>query len=211
MEQELVITKAKYINDRAYIPLTVMAANQQQKYIDLLTSKDAEVANKEMAEKLLEEYLPSVEKILKVLTSMEEEASAFTGELEKLYKSALRLTYILRVRFGTLLDFLAGEETDGAKVNALLGQTFYDFHNSVLEFNNLYALIVKGEGTYNLNSESISLVQKGMTYWEISDVLRMPCSVNKGDTYYWTSDEGNFTLVVTFDEEGEASHVHVNE
>ena len=121
MEQELVITKAKYINDRAYIPLTVMAANQQQKYIDLLTSKDAEVANKEMAEKLLEEYLPSVEKILKTLTSMEEEASAFNGELEKLYKSALRLTYILRVRFGTLLDFLAGEETDGAKVNALLG------------------------------------------------------------------------------------------
>ncbi len=211
MEQELVITKAKYINDRAYIPLTVMAANQQQKYIDLLTSKDAEVANKEMAEKLLEEYLPSVEKILKALTSMEEEASAFTGVLEKLYKSALRLTYILRVRFGTLLDFLAGEETDGAKVNALLGQTFYDFHNSVLEFNNLYALIVKGEGTYNLNSESIPLVQKGMTYWEISDVLRMPCSVNKGDTYYWTSEEGNFTLVVTFDEEGEASHVHVNE
>ena len=211
MEQELVITKAKYINDRAYIPLTVMAANQQQKYIDLLTSKDAEVANKEMAEKLLEEYLPSVEKILKTLTSMEEEASAFTGELENLYKSALRLTYILRVRFGTLLDFLAGEETDGAKVNALLGQTFYDFHNSVLEFNNLYALIVKGEGTYNLNYESIPLVQKGMTYWEISDVLRMPCSVNKGDTYYWTSDEGNFTLVVTFDEEGEASHVHVNE
>ena len=211
MEQELVITKAKYINDRAYIPLTVMAANQQQKYIDLLTSKDAEVANKEMAEKLLEEYLPSVEKILKTLTSMEEEASTFNGELEKLYKSALRFTYILRVRFGTLLDFLAGEETDGAKVNALLGQTFYDFHNSVLEFNNLYALIVKGEGTYNLNSESIPLVQKGMTYWEISDVLRMPCSVNKGDTYYWTSDEGNFTLVVTFDEEGEASHVHVNE
>ena len=211
MEQELVITKAKYINDRAYIPLTVMAANQQQKYIDLLTSKDAEVANKEMAEKLLEEYLPSVEKILKTLTSMEEEASAFNGELEKLYKSALRLTYILRVRFGTLLDFLAGEETDGAKVNALLGQTFFDFHNSVLEFNNFYALIVKGEGTYNLNPESIPLVQKGMTYWEISDVLRMPCSVNKGDTYYWTSDEGNFTLVVTFDEEGEASHVHVNE
>ena len=211
MEQELVIIKAKYINDRAYIPLTVMTANQQQKYIGLLTSKDAEVANKEMAEKLLEEYLPSVEKILKALTSMEEEASAFTGELEKLYKSALRLTYILRVRFGTLLDFLAGEETDGTKVNALLGQTFYDFHNSVLEFNNLYALIVKGEGTYNLNSESIPLVQKGMTYWEISDVLRMPCSVNKGDTYYWTSDEGNFTLVVTFDEEGEASHVHVNE
>ena len=211
MEQELVIQKAKYINDRAYIPLTVMAANQQQKYIDLLTSKDAEAANKEIAENLLEEYLPSVEKILKALTSMEEEASAFNGELEKLYKSALRLTYILRVRFGTLLDFLAGEETDGAKVNALLGQTFYDFHNSVLEFNNLYALIVKGEGTYNLNSESISLVQKGMTYWEISDVLRMPCSVNKGNTYYWTSDEGNFTLVVTFDEEGEASHVHVNE
>ena len=211
MEQELVITKAKYINDRAYIPLTVMAANQQQKYIDLLTSKDAEVANKEMAEKLLEEYLPSVEKILKALTFMEEEASTFNGELEKLYKSALRLTYILRVRFGTLLDFLAGEETDGAKVNALLGQTFYDFHNSVLEFNNLYALVVKGEGTYNLNSESIPLVQKGMTYWEISDVLRMPCSVNKGDTYYWTSEEGNFTLVVTFDEEGEASHVHVNE
>ena len=211
MEQELVITKAKYINDSAYIPLTVMAANQQQKYIDLLTSKDAEVANKEMAEKLLEEYLPSVEKILKTLTSMEEEASAFNGELEKLYKSALRLTYILRVRFGTLLDFLAGEETDGTKVNAFLGQTFYDFHNSVLEFNNLYALIVKGEGTYNLNSESIPLVQKGMTYWEISDVLRMPCSVNKGDTYYWTSDEENLTLVVTFDDEGEASHVHVNE
>ena len=211
MEKELVIQKATYINDRSYIPLTVLAANQQQKYIDLLTSKDAEVANKEMAEKLLEEYLPSVEKILKALTSMEEEASAFNGELEKLYKSALRLTYILRVRFGTLLYFLAGEETDGAKVNALLGQTFYDFHNSVLEFNNLYALIVKGEGTYNLNSESISLVQKGMTYWEISDVLRMPCSVNKGDIYYWTSEEGNFTLVVTFDEEGEASHVHVNE
>ena len=211
MEKELVIQKATYINDRSYIPLTVLAANQQQKYIDLLTSKDAEVANKEMAEKLLEEYLPSVEKILKALTSMEEEASAFNGELEKLYKSALRLTYILRVRFGTLLDFLAGEETDGTKVNALLGQTFYDFHNSVLEFNNFYALIVKGEGTYNLNSESVPLVQKGMTYWEISDVLRMPCSVNKGDTYYWTSNEGNFTLVVTFDEEGEASHVHVNE
>jgi len=211
MEKELVIQKATYINDRSYIPLTVLAANQQQKYIELLTSKDAEVANKEMAEKLLEEYLPSVEKTLKALTAMEEEASAFNGELEKLYKSALRLTYILRVRFGTLLDFLAGEETDGAKVNALLGQTFYDFHNSVLEFNNLYALIVKGEGTYNLNSESIPLVQKGMTYWEISDVLRMPCSVNKGDTYYWTSDEENFTLVVTFDDEGEACHVHVNE
>ena len=211
MEQELVITKAKYINDRAYIPLTVMAANQQQKYIDLLTSKDAEVANKEMAEKLLEEYLPSVEKTLKALTAMEEEASEFTGELEKLYKTALRLAYILRVRFGTLLDFLAGEETDGAKVNALLGQTFFDFHNSVLEFNNLYALIIKGEGTYNLNSESVPLIQNGMTYWEVSDVLRMPCSVNKGDAYYWTSDEENFTLVVTFDEEGEACHVHVNE
>ena len=211
MEKELVIQKATYINDRSYIPLTVLAANQQQKYIELLTSKDAEVANKEMAEKLLGEYLPSVEKTLKALTAMEEEASEFTGDLEKLYKTALRLAYILRVRFGTLLDFLAGEETDGAKVNALLGQTFYDFHNSVLEFNNLYALIVKGEGTYNLNSESIPLVQKGMTYWEISDVLRMPCSVNKGDVYYWTSEEGNFTLVVTFDEEGEASHVHVNE
>ena len=211
MEKELVIQKATYINDRSYIPLTVLAANQQQKYIELLTSKDAEVANKEMAEKLLGEYLPSVEKTLKALTAMEEEASEFTGELEKLYKIALRLAYILRVRFGTLLDFLAGEETDGAKVNALLGQTFFDFHNSVLEFNNLYALIIKGEGTYNLNSESIPLVQNGMTYWEISDVLRMPCSVNKGDTYYWTSDEENFTLVVTFDDEGEACHVHVNE
>lgn len=211
MEKELVIQKATYINDRAYIPLTVMAANQQQKYIDLLTSKDAEVANKEMAEKLLGEYLPSVEKTLKALTAMEEEASEFTGDLEKLYKTALRLAYILRVRFGTLLDFLAGEETDGAKVNALLGQTFFDFHNSVLEFNNLYALIIKGEGTYNLNSESVPLIQNGMTYWEVSDVLRMPCSVNKGDTYYWTSDEENFTLVVTFDDEGEACHVHVNE
>ena len=211
MEQELVIQKAKYINDRAYIPLTVLAANQQQKYIELLTSKDAEVANKEMAEKLLGEYLPSVEKTLKALTAMEEEASEFTGDLEKLYKTALRLAYILRVRFGTLLDFLAGEETDGAKVNALLGQTFFDFHNSVLEFNNLYALIIKGEGTYNLNSESVPLIQNGMTYWEVSDVLRMPCSVNKGDTYYWTSDEENFTLVVTFDDEGEACHVHVNE
>ena len=211
MEKELVIQKATYINDRSYIPLTVLAANQQQKYIELLTSKDAEVANKEMAEKLLGEYLPSVEKTLKVLTAMEEEASEFTGELEKLYKTALRLAYILRVRFGTLLDFLAGEETDGAKVNALLGQTFFDFHNSVLEFNNLYALIIKGEGTYNLNSESVPLIQNGMTYWEVSDVLRMPCSVNKGDTYYWTSDEENFTLVVTFDDEGEASHVHVNE
>lgn len=211
MEKELVIQKATYINDRSYIPLTVLAANQQQKYIELLTSKDAEVANKEMAEKLLGEYLPSVEKTLKALTSMEEEASEFTGELEKLYKTALRLAYILRVRFGTLLDFLAGEETDGAKVNALLGQTFFDFHNSVLEFNNLYALIIKGEGTYNLNFESVPLIQNGMTYWEVSDVLRMPCSVNKGDTYYWTSDEENFTLVVTFDDEGEACHVHVNE
>lgn len=211
MEKELVIQKATYINDRSYIPLTVLAANQQQKYIELLTSKDAEVANKEMAEKLLGEYLPSVEKTLKALTAMEEEASEFTGDLEKLYKTALRLAYILRVRFGTLLDFLAGEETDGAKVNALLGQTFFDFHNSVLEFNNLYALIIKGEGTYNLNSESVPLIQNGMTYWEVSDVLRMPCSVNKGDTYYWTSDEENFTLVVTFDDEGEASHVHVNE
>ena len=211
MEKELVIQKATYINDRSYIPLTVLAANQQQKYIELLTSKDAEVANKEMAEKLLGEYLPSVEKTLKALTAMEEEAFEFTGELEKLYKTALRLAYILRVRFGTLLDFLAGEETDGAKVNALLGQTFFDFHNSVLEFNNLYALIIKGEGTYNLNSESVPLIQNGMTYWEVSDVLRMPCSVNKGDTYYWTSDEENFTLVVTFDDEGEACHVHVNE
>lgn len=211
MEQELVIQKATYINDRAYIPLTVLAANQQQKYIELLTSKDAEVANKEIAEKLINEYLPSVEKILHALTSMEEEAAEFTGELEKLYKAALKLGYILRVRFGTLLDFLAGEETDGAKVNALLGQTFFDFHNTVLEFNNLYALIIKGEGTYNLNSESIPLIQEGMTYWEVSDVLRMPCSVNKGDTYYWTSDEENLTLVVTFDDEGEACHIHVNE
>ena len=211
MEKELEIQKAKYINDRSYIALTVMAQNQQQKYIELLTEKDAAVANEEMANKLINEYLPSIEKILAVLTSMEEEAADFTEDLQKLYKAALKLAYILRVRFGTLLDFLAGEEEDGAKVNALLGQTFYDFHNTVLEFNNLYALIVKGEGTYNLNLESIALVQNGMTYWEISDVLRMPCSVNKGDTYYWTSDEENLTLVVTFDNEGEACHVYVNE
>ena len=211
MEKELEIQKAKYINDRSYIALTVMAQNQQQKYIELLTEKDAEVANQEMANKLINEYLPSIEKILAVLTSMEEEAADFTEDLQKLYKAALKLAYILRVRFGTLLDFLAGEETDGAKVNALLGQTFYDFHNTVLEFNNLYALIVKGEGTYNLNLESVALVQKGMTYWEISDVLRMPCSVNKGDTYYWTDEAANLTLVVNFDEEGEACHVHVNE
>ena len=211
MEKELEIQKAKYINDRSYIALTVMAQNQQQKYIELLTEKDAAVANEEMANKLINEYLPSIEKILAVLTSMEEEAADFTEDLQKLYKAALKLAYILRVRFGTLLDFLAGEETDGAKVNALLGQTFYDFHNTVLEFNNLYALIVKGEGTYNLNLESVALVQKGMTYWEISDVLRMPCSVNKGDTYYWTDEAANLTLVVNFDEEGEACHVHVNE
>ena len=211
VEKELEIQKAQYINDRSYIALTVMAQNQQQKYIELLTEKDAEVANQEMANKLINEYLPSIEKILAVLTSMEEEAADFTEDLQKLYKAALKLAYILRVRFGTLLDFLAGEETDGAKVNALLGQTFYDFHNTVLEFNNLYALIVKGEGTYNLNLESVALVQKGMTYWEISDVLRMPCSVNKGDTYYWTDEAANLTLVVNFDEEGEACHVHVNE
>ena len=211
VEKELEIQKAKYINDRSYIALTVMAQNQQQKYIELLTEKDAEVANQEMANRLINEYLPSIEKILAVLTSMEEEAADFTDDLQKLYKAALKLAYILRVRFGTLLDFLAGEEEDGAKVNALLGQTFYDFHNTVLEFNNLYALIVKGEGTYNLNSESVALVQKGMTYWEISDVLRMPCSVNKGDTYYWTDEAANLTLVVNFDEEGEACHVHVNE
>lgn len=210
MEKELEIQKAKYINDRCYIPLTVLAANQQQKYIELLTEKDAEVANEEMANKLIKEYLPSIEKILNVLVSMEEEAANFTDDLQKLYKSALRLTYILRTRLGTLLDFLAGEEEDGAKVNGLLGQTFYDFHNSVLEFNNLYALIVKGEGTYNLNLESVRLVQNGMTYWEISDVLRMPCSVNKGDTYYWTDEGANLTLVVNFDDEGEACHVHVN-
>lgn len=211
VEKELEIQKAKYINDRSYIALTVMAQNQQQKYIELLTEKDAEVANQEMANKLINEYLPSIEKILAVLTSMEEEAVDFTEDLQKLYKAALKLAYILRVRFGTLLDFLAGEEEDGAKVNALLGQTFYDFHNTVLEFNNLYALIVKGEGTYNLNLESVALVQKGMTYWEISDVLRMPCSVNKGDTYYWTDEAANLSLVVNFDEEGEACHVHVNE
>ena len=211
MEQELVIKKATYINDRCYIPLTVLSANQQQKYIDLLVEKDAAYANKEMAGKLINEYLPSVENILKMLASMEEGAAQFTGELEKLYKAALKLAYILRVRFGTLLDFIAGEEDDEAKVNALLGQTFYDFHNTVLEFNHLYSLLVKGEGTYNLNLESVPLIQNGMTYWEISDVLRMPCSVNKGDTYYWTSDEEKLTLVVTFDNEGEACHVHVNE
>ena len=164
-----------------------------------------------MANKLINEYLPSIEKILAVLTPMEEEAADFTNDLQKLYKAALKLAYILRVRFGTLLDFLAGEEEDGAKVNALLGQTFYDFHNTVLEFNNLYALVVKGEGTYNLNLESVALVQNGMTYWEISDVLRMPCSVNKGDTYYWTDEAANLTLVVNFDEEGEACHVHYNQ
>ncbi len=38
MEKELVIQKATYINDRSYIPLTVLAANQQQKYIELLTA-----------------------------------------------------------------------------------------------------------------------------------------------------------------------------
>ena len=211
VEKELEIQKAKYINDRSYIALTVMAQNQQQKYIELLTEKDAAVANEEMANKLINEYLPSIEKILAVLTPMEEEAADFTNDLQKLYKAALKLAYILRVRFGTLLDFLAGEEEDGAKVNALLGQTFYDFHNTVLEFNNLYALIVKGEGTYNLNLESIALVQNGMTYWEISDVLRMPCSVNKGDTYYWTDEAANLTLVVNFDEEGEACHVHYNQ
>ena len=211
VEKELEIQKAKYINDRSYIALTVMAQNQQQKYIELLTEKDAAVANEEMANKLINEYLPSIEKILAVLTPMEEEAADFTNDLQKLYKAALKLAYILRVRFGTLLDFLAGEEEDGAKVNALLGQTFYDFHNTVLEFNNLYALIVKGEGTYNLNLESVALVQNGMTYWEISDVLRMPCSVNKGDTYYWTDEAANLTLVVNFDEEGEACHVHYNQ
>ena len=201
MEKELEIQKAKYINDRSYIALTVMAQNQQQKYIELLTQKDAEVANKEMAEKLINEYLPSIEKILEVLAPMQEESADFTDDLQKLYKAAVRLAHILRGRFGTLLDFLAGEEEDGAKVNALLGQTFYDFHNTVLEFNNLYALIVKGEGTYNLNLESIELIQNGMTYWEISDVLRMPCSVNSGDTYYWTDDTQNLTLVLRFDEE----------
>ena len=211
VEKELEIQKAKYINDRSYIALTVMAQNQQQKYIELLTEKDAEVANEEMANKLINEYLPSIEKILDVLVPMEEEATDFTNDLQKLYKAALKLAYILRVRFGTLLDFLAGEEEDGAKVNALLGQTFFDFHNTVLEFNNLYALIVKGEGTYNLNLESVALVQNGMTYWEISDVLRMPCSVNKGDTYYWTDEAANLTLVVNFDEEGEACHVHYNQ
>ena len=211
VEKELEIQKAKYINDRSYIALTVMAQNQQQKYIELLTEKDAAVANEEMANKLINEYLPSIEKILAVLVPMEEEAIDFTNDLQKLYKAALKLAYILRVRFGTLLDFLAGEEEDGAKVNALLGQTFFDFHNTVLEFNNLYALIVKGEGTFNLNLESIALVQNGMTYWEISDVLRMPCSVNKGDTYYWTDEAANLTLVVNFDEEGEACHVHYNQ
>ena len=211
VEKELELQKAKYINDRSYIALTVMAQNQQQKYIELLTQKDAEVANKEMAEKLINEYMPSIEKILEVLAPMQEESADFTDDLQKLYKAAVRLTHILRVRFGTLLDFLAGEEEDGAKVNALLGQTFYDFHNTVLEFNNLYALIVKGEGTYNLNLESIELIQNGMTYWEISDVLRMPCSVNSGDTYYWTDETQNLTLVVNFDEEGEACHVHYNQ
>ena len=211
MEKELEIQKAKYINDRSYIALTVMAQNQQQKYIELLTQKDAEVANKEMAEKLINEYLPSIEKILEVLAPMQEESADFTDDLQKLYKAAVRLAHILRVRFGILLDFLAGEEEDGAKVTALLGLTFYDFHNTVLEFNNLYALIVKGEGTYNLNLESIELIQNGMTYWEISDVLRMPCSVNSGDTYYWTDETQNLTLVVNFDEEGEACHVHYNQ
>ena len=211
MEKELEIQKAKYINDRSYIALTVMAQNQQQKYIELLTEKDAEVANKEMADKLINEYLPSIENILGVLTPMQEEAANFTSDLQKLHKAALRLAYILRVRFGTLLDFIAGEEEDGAKVNTLLGQTFYDFHNTALEFNNLYALIVKGEGTYNLNLESVALIQNGMTYWEISDVLRMPCSVNSGDTYYWTDETQNLTLVVNFDDEGEACHVHCNQ
>ena len=211
VEKELEIQKAKYINDRSYIALTVMAQNQQQKYIELLTEKDAEVANKEMADKLINEYLPSIENILGVLAPMQEEAATFTGDLQKLHKAALRLAYILRVRFGTLLDFIAGEEEDGAKVNTLLGQTFYDFHNTVLEFNNLYALIVKGEGTYNLNLESVALIQNGMTYWEISDVLRMPCSVNSGDTYYWTDETQNLTLVVNFDDEGEACHVHCNQ
>ena len=211
VEKELEIQKAKYINDRSYIALTVMAQNQQQKYIELLTEKEAEVANKEMADKLINEYLPSIENILGVLTPMQEEAAGFTNDLQKLHKAALRLAYILRMRFGTLLDFLAGEEEDGAKVNALLGQTFYDFHNTALEFNNLYALIVKGEGTYNLNLESVALVQNGMTYWEISDVLRMPCSVNSGDTYYWTDEIQNLTLVVNFDDEGEACHVHYNQ
>ena len=164
-----------------------------------------------MADKLINEYLPSIENILGVLTPMQEEAANFTGDLQKLHKAALRLAYILRVRFGTLLDFIAGEEEDGAKVNALLGQTFYDFHNTVLEFNNLYALIVKGEGTYNLNLESVALIQNGMTYWEISDVLRMPCSVNSGDTYYWMDETQNLTLVVNFDDEGEACHVHCNQ
>ena len=157
------------------------------------------------------DYDLMIEALVKDENMTEEEAADFTNDLQKLYKAAVRLAHILRVRFGTLLDFLAGEEEDGAKVNALLGQTFYDFHNTVLEFNNLYALIVKGEGTYNLNLESIELIQNGMTYWEISDVLRMPCSVNSGDTYYWTDEVQNLTLVVNFDEEGEACHVHYNQ
>lgn len=215
MEQELVIKKATYINDRCYIPVTVLAENQQQKYIELLVGKDAAVANKEMAERLISEYLPSVENILSSLAELkaagEEGAANFSDELEKLYKTGEKLARILQVRFGTLLDFLAGMEKDGAKVNAILGQTFYDFRNAVLEFNNLYEFIKNGEGTYNLNLESVKLIQEGMTYWEIADILKMPCSTNVQDTYYWTSDEQNLTLVVQFDDEGEACHVHYNE
>ncbi|MBQ8417018.1 MAG: hypothetical protein IJX10_00030 [Phascolarctobacterium sp.] len=216
MDKELEIKQAQYINDRCYIALTVLAENQQQKYIDLLVGKDAAVANKEMAERLVAEYLPSVENVLKTLADFKEEAeregaAAFTEELENLYKAALRLAHILRVRFGTLLDFLAGMEEDGAKVNALLGQTFYDFRNTVLVFNNLYEFIKNGEGTYNLNLESVKLIQEGMTYWEIADILKMPCSTNVQDTYYWTSEEQGLTLVVRFDDEGEACHVHYNE
>jgi hypothetical protein len=85
VEKELEIQKAKYINDRSYIALTVMAQNQQQKYIELLTEKDAAVANAETANKLINEYLPSIEKILDVLTPMEEEAADFTNDLFKLF------------------------------------------------------------------------------------------------------------------------------
>lgn len=215
MDKELEIKQAQFINDRAYIPLTVLAENQQQKYIDLLVEKDAAVANKEMAEQLISEYLPSVENVLNALGEVKNPAGGedanFSEDLENLHKLAEKLARILQVRFGYLLDFLARMEKDAAKMNAILGQTFYDFRNAVLEFNNLYEFIKNGEGTYNLTPESVKLIQKGMTYWEIADILKMPCSTNVQDTYYWTSEEQNLTLVVTFDDEGEASHIHINE
>lgn len=218
MYKDLEIKNAKYVYDNAYLPLTVLANNQNQRYIDMLIAKEAREANKEMANLLINEYLPQIEGIKHWLANIElpqgcegkRPEAVFSTEFMQVYQLVDKLANILRVRLGSLLDFLAGLEKDQAALSAILGQTFYDFRNTIFEYEHLHSLLTTGKGTYNLTAESVRLIQQGMTYWDIADIIRMPCTMNVKDIYYWCDQDTSIALSVKFDNDGEATYIHSN-